>query len=316
MHIDSKQQQLQLSVIIPTYNAGHNFKQLLTRLQSQSLRPCEIIVVDSSSTDGTAEIALQAGVRVLSIKQSEFDHGGTRNWAAEHTTGDIVVFMTQDAWPADDQLLEELAQMLTTNRELACVYGRQLAREDATVIEKLVRFNNYPPVSSVKSKEDIPRFGLRTFFCSNVCAAYRKDMFIQLGKFDAPVIFNEDMFFAARSILNGYQVGYCATAEVVHSHNYTLKQQFKRFFDNGISMRRNAWIMPYSAVGGAGMQLIKTQLRYLCKERRWLWVPRVFTEAAAKFLGFQLGKRYEMLPKVLCRRFSLHPNIWQKLNAD
>ena len=97
-----------VSVIIPTYNAGPDFEGLLRRLQSQSRPPEEIIVIDSSSTDGTAETALQAGARVIRIPKAQFDHGGTRNHAAQQATGETLVFMTQDACPADAYLIERL----------------------------------------------------------------------------------------------------------------------------------------------------------------------------------------------------------------
>ena len=197
-----------VSVIIPTYNAGPDFEGLLRRLQSQSRPPEEIIVIDSSSTDGTAETALQAGARVIRIPKAQFDHGGTRNHAAQQATGETLVFMTQDACPADAYLIERLLDALYADESTACAYARQLARADADVLEKMSRESNYPPVSMRKREEDLPELGIKTFFCSNVCAAYRKTIFFERGQFDAPVLFNEDLFFAARCILNGYTVSY------------------------------------------------------------------------------------------------------------
>ncbi|NBD27574.1 glycosyltransferase [Paenibacillus sp. T1] len=305
-----------MSVIIPTYNAGPEFEVLLRRLQSQSWPPEEIIVIDSASTDRTAETALQEGARVIRIAKAEFDHGGTRNYAAQQAMGDTLVFMTQDACPADAYLLERLLDALYADEDTACAYGRQLAREDADVLEKMSRESNYPPVSMRKSEADLPELGIKTFFCSNVCAAYRKAIFFERGQFDAPVLFNEDLFFAARCILNGYTVNYAAEARVIHSHNYSVVQQFRRYFDNGVSMRDNEWVYPYSAVGKAGSRLVWHQLRYLVRNRHWLWVPKLAADAGAKFLGFQLGKRYRKLPERLCVRFSMHRGIWAKLSSE
>ena len=78
---------------------------------------------------------------------------------------------------------------------VAVAYARQLPREDCGIIERYTRQFNYPDEGCVKSREDIPRLGIKTFFCSDVCAAYRRDLFEQLGGFESPVIFNEDMFF-------------------------------------------------------------------------------------------------------------------------
>ncbi|MBW7475044.1 glycosyltransferase [Paenibacillus oenotherae] len=302
-----------MSVIIPTYNAGPALQVLLDRLQQQTLQPCEIIVVDSSSTDGTAELAQQYGARVFTVLQSEFDHGGTRNYAAGLARGDILVFMTQDAIPADSSMLCELTRPLQDER-VACSYGRQLARADATILERMMREYNYPEASASKDKSHLPQLGIKTFFCSNVCAAVRKETFVEAGRFPEPVIFNEDLFFAAKCILQGYSVVYAAKAQVIHSHNYSLMAQFRRFFDNGVSMRNNEWVFQYSAVGKEGMSMIRNQLQSLHRQRQWKWMPRLVAESAAKFLGYQLGKRHRQLPNTLCVKFSMHPRIWGKMS--
>lgn len=303
-----------ISVIIPTYNAGAGLKELLTRLQGQTLPPYEIIVVDSSSTDGTAEVAKQCGARVFTVLQSEFDHGGTRNYAAGLAGGDILVFMTQDAMPANASMLSELTGPLL-DEKVACAYGRQLARADATILERMMREYNYPETPSSKDKSDLPRLGIKTFFCSNVCAAIRKEVFVEAGRFPEPVIFNEDLFLAAKCILQGYTVVYAAQAQVIHSHNYSLMQQFRRFFDNGVSMRNNDWVFEYSAVGKEGMKLIRNQLQLLHRQCQWKWMPRLIAESGMKFLGYQLGKRHRKLPNALCVRFSMHPRIWSKITV-
>jgi len=303
-----------ISVIIPTYNAGEQLRELLRRLQRQSKVPYEVIVIDSSSTDGTADLAKEEGSRVFTILQSEFDHGGTRNYAAGLAHGDVLVFMTQDAMPENEMLLEQLILPLY-KEENACVYARQLARPEATPLEQLARDYNYPAISQVKDKSQLPQLGLKTFFCSNVCSAVRKELFLEMGRFPEPVIFNEDLFFAAECILRGYKVTYVAEARVIHSHNYTLKQQFKRFFDNGVSMRYHDWIFQYAAVGGEGTRMVRRLAADLAAQGRRRLIPLLIAESAAKFLGYQLGKRYRSLPQSVCVRFSMHRKIWSKLNA-
>jgi rhamnosyltransferase len=304
-----------VSVIVPTLNAGPAFREVLEKLWHQSLRPVEIIVMDSSSTDETAELARRLGAAVYTISRSEFDHGGTRNLAASHAKGDILVFMTQDAVPANEHLLENLVRPLIENEQTACSYARQLPKSGAHLLEQLARSYNYPEHSMVKSQADLSVMGLKTFFCSNVCAAVRKEMFFDLGRFPEPAVFNEDLIFAAKCVLAGYAVAYTADAEVFHSHNYTIRQQFQRYFDNGVSIRMNDWVLPYSSIGQEGMRLVRLQLEEIVKRRKWGLVFRWFAEAAAKWLGFQLGKRYRMLPEVWCERFSMHRGIWNKMDS-
>jgi rhamnosyltransferase len=295
-----------VSVIIPTLNAGTELEQLLERLQRQTVLPYEIIVIDSCSTDGTAELAQRAGVRVMKVERTEFDHGGTRNRAAMEARGDILMFMTQDALPYDDKLIEELIRPLTEGDKVVYAYGRQIARPEATLLEKLARQHNYPQQSEVKSYEDIEQLGIKTFFCSNVCSAIRRETFESMGRFQEPVIFNEDLFMAAKCVLTGYKIAYSAEAVVYHSHNYTVMQQFKRYFDNGISMRCNTWITPYSAVGKAGSKLVKLQLKELHRNGQWLLIPKLVAESVAKLIGYKLGMNYRLLPAFVTRKLSMH----------
>ncbi|WP_338554884.1 glycosyltransferase [Paenibacillus sp. KS-LC4] len=306
---------VKVSVIIPTLNAGAGLVDQVERLQKQTLRPYEIIIMDSSSDDGTVERARKLGTRVLSVQRSEFDHGGTRNLAAAQAKGEFFVFMTQDALPYDDFVLEKLIQPLLLDDRTACSYARQIPYPHAGILERLARESNYPQEPRLKSKADIDQMGIQTFICSNVCAAYRKETFYEMGSFAAPVIFNEDMFMAATCVMNGYNIAYAAEAGVYHSHDYTVMQQFRRFFDNGVSMCRNEWIIPYSKVGKPGFKLVKTQLKCLLQERRYHLIPVLVAESAAKLIGYKLGIKHKRLPLFLCRHFSMHKLIWDRMHS-
>lgn len=304
-----------VSVIIPTYNAGSEFQVLLEQLWKQTLRPMEIIVIDSSSQDGTREIAQFNGADVYVINQEDYDHGGTRNYAASMAKGSLLVFMTQDAVPNNDLMLENLTRPLINDSEIAVVYARQIAKQGANLLERLARSYNYPDHSILKNKRDIPMMGLKAFFCSNVCSAIRKETFMQLGQFPEPVIFNEDMFFAAKCVLGGYTIAYTADAEVLHSHNYSLKQLFRRYFDNGVSIRMNNWLNPYLNIEREGTRLVNLQLKEIVKRKQWRQIVRLFGESCVKYIGFQLGKRYKAIPSSLCVRLSMHRKIWVKLKS-
>jgi rhamnosyltransferase len=301
-----------VSVIIPTLQAGETLRDLVEALRGQTLAPREILVVDSASTDGTPELAAACGVRVIGIDRKDFDHGGTRNLAASLAVGEVLVFMTQDAMPDHPEMLERLVAPLLEDERVACAYARQMPRPGAGVLERLTRAHLYPEQPDVKWKADLPRHGVRTFFCSNVCAAYRRDVFEQLGCFPSPVLFNEDLFFAARCILADYGVAYAADARVVHSHDYTLGQQFRRYFDNGVSMCGNDWVYAHSGVTRSGGGMVLAITRELIRRRQMQYIPRLLMESAAKFVGYQLGKRHRLLPAALCRRFSMHRGIWDR----
>ena len=142
--------------------------------------------------------------------------------------------MTQDALPENIFLLSALLKAFS-DPEVGAAYARQLPKKDCSEVERYTRRFNYPEESRTKSAEDLPELGVKTFFCSNVCAAWRRDTYLKLGGFEKKTVFNEDMIFAGRLIQAGGKIAYCADARVIHSHNYHAVQQFHRHFDLAVS---------------------------------------------------------------------------------
>lgn len=246
-----------ISVIIPTLNAGGAIDNLLKKLSEQTSSISEIIIVDSESSDDTLSICKNnAAVQVINIKRSDFDHGKTRDLAFRQSKGDIVVFLTQDAIPADRFFIEKLIVPLA-DEHVAVSTGRQLPKADATKMEKLVRSFNYPAESHIRSKDDLPQMGIKTFFCSDVCAAYKRSIFLRLGGFEYPLKTNEDMFFAAKAINAGYCIAYAADAQVFHSHNFTLREQYNRNYIQGYEIERHRAELGKVKQESEGIKLVK-----------------------------------------------------------
>jgi len=178
-----------ISVIIPTLNAGTSIEKLISSLLAQDACPAEIIVIDSSSEDNTADTAKKAGAVVIVIPRHEFNHGRTRNMAALKAKGDILVFMTQDALPVDNTLLGKLTGPLRIN-DIAAAFGRHVPGHDASVLEVFARSFNYPEKGAVKGREDIEKSGIKTFFFSNVCSAIKREPFFKAGAFFSSVSFS------------------------------------------------------------------------------------------------------------------------------
>lgn len=285
-----------VSAVILTMNAERNIKPLLRALQSQTVPPCEILVADSESTDGTVAIAEACGARILPIKRSEFNHGGTRDRALRQTRGEYVLFLTHDALPADDQMIAHLLTALTCSPQTAAAYGRQLPREDASRMERLVRDYNYPAESHVYSAKDIPAHGIKAFFMSDVCALYRRDAYEDIGGFETDIRTNEDMFFAARALSSGYAVAYAADARVVHSHNFSLKEQYQRNFIQGYEIERHQALLSGASAEGVsqnseGMKLVKVVTKKLLSQGRlFSWIHFGF-DCCARYAGSYMGKR-------------------------
>ncbi|OQB77804.1 MAG: N-glycosyltransferase [Deltaproteobacteria bacterium ADurb.Bin135] len=276
-----------VSIVIPTLNGQDYLEDLLPSLMTQSIRSYPIIV-DSSSTDDSSEIATQHGVRVLKISRNGFNHGHTRNLGAQYVKKDILVFLTQDALPTDDYCLENLIKPLEDPQIIAS-FGRQIPRYDASPTEKFTRLFNYPETPAIKGLEDIPKLGIKTFFFSNVCSAIKTKEFKELGGFPENIIMFEDLIFAAKAILKGYKIAYVPEAKVWHSHNFTLLQQFRRYQDAGISLRNNAWIFEHTKANREGLEFLKKQLHYLSRNHEFQWIPYAIAESIFKFAGFWFG---------------------------
>ena len=299
-----------VDVIIPSYKPGHEFRTLLKRLTAQTVRPGHILIInteerywDPSFTEGIPE------AEVFHIKKEEFDHAGTRNMGAGFSGADILVFMTQDALPADKKVIEELIRPLEAPTVKAA-FARQLPRPDCPLIEGFTRHFNYPREASVRYQRDLKTLGIKTFYCSNVCAAYDRGYFNAMGGFSEPSIFNEDMIFGARTIQSGMGIAYAAEAKVYHSHDYTAGQNFHRYFDNGVSQAMHPELFKGIGSSGEGFKLVKRTASYLRAEGKWYLIPSLVFQSAVKLIGFRLGKMYRRLPRGLVRAFSSNKSFW------
>lgn len=280
---------MRVSVVIPTLNAGAQLGRLLDALEAQTLPPVEIIVVDSSSTDGSTEaVARHARARVVTIPAAAFDHGGTRDLAARQATGDALLFMTQDALPADRSLVETLAGSLG-DEAVAAAYARQLPRPDATPRERLVRAFNYPDKSAIHDARSGQ--GLRNYYLSNVCAVYRRDTYLALGGFEHGLRSNEDMLFAAKAIRAGYGIAYNAEARVVHSHNLTLAEQYRRNALQGYELARHRALLGDDSPVGSGKKMLAYVTKGLLRQGHVASWLAFCLDCAARFAGSRSGKR-------------------------
>ena len=282
---------MKISVIIPTLNAAHVIDSLLNSVSNQTLKADEIIIVDSESDDETVLRAkAHPRIRVISIKREEFDHGGTRDMALEASIGDIVLFLTQDAAIIDDKYIEKMVEAASQNK-VACVCGRQIAKDDAPLYEKYTREYNYPATSFIRDAYDIDRLGIKAYFLSDVCSAYRRDAYLAVGGFDHPIATNEDMLIAAKFLRAGYQIAYSAEAVVLHSHKYTWTQEYKRNFLIGKVLRQYRTRFSGAKAGSEGLRFILYVVSHLLKKGAIGSCLTFCYLCTAKFLGNRMGYR-------------------------
>ena len=303
---------MKIDVIIPTYKPGKEFEKLIGRLQKQEY-PIHKIIIINTRTDIFPEELNRSNykIEITHIEPDQFDHGGTRNMGAGMTDADIVVYMTQDAIPVDEKLIGTFAKIFEENPDIGIAYGRQLPREECNIIERYTRRFNYPEKSLIKTKEDLPKLGIKTFFCSDVCAAYRRNYLLSAGGFENPTIFNEDMIFAGKRIYAGDKVAYVAEAKVIHSHNYTGRQQFHRNFDLAVSQAQHPEVFEGVPSEGEGIRMVKGTAKYLVRNGYPWKVFMLVYQSGCKYIGYFLGKRYEKLPMWLILKCTSSRKYWK-----
>lgn len=308
---------MMVDILIPTYKPGHEFIELLKRLQIQTIPPHKIIVMNTEEVYWerlvyeNAEIKQFHNLEVHHVSQEEFDHGGTRHKGMLYSEADICVCMTQDAVPADEYLIEKLTQPLE-DKQVAVSYARQLSKANAGPLEQFSRGFNYPEESKKKTAADIESMGIKAFFCSDVCAAYNRETYLELGGFIRHTIFNEDMIFASGALKNGYHVYYAAEAKVLHSHEYGFWQQLRRNFDLGVSQAEHPEVFAGISSEKEGKKMVLTACRHFVEIKKPFEIIRLLWQSAAKYIGYFLGKHYQSMPKFLISRITTNPAYWYK----
>lgn len=299
-------------VIIPTCNAGRYWPRMHAALVTQGIAPDRVLVVDSTSSDDTVFRVRQAGYGLVVIPRKDFRHGATRHMASKFLPwAEVLLYLTQDAIPARDNSIEKLLRAFD-DPKTGAVYGRQLPREGANLIERHARLFNYPPVSQVRDFESRKTLGFKAAFFSNSFAAYRASALEEVGGFPGDTIVSEEVTVAARMLMSGWKVAYAADATVVHSHPLTVREEFRRYFDIAVHHAREPWLLEtFGRVHGEGRAFVSSEFNYLLRNGPAL-LPLAAIRNLSKLCAYQIGLRERLLPVGLKKALSFHPNYWRK----
>jgi len=304
--------QLNISILIPTLNAGISWIETLKSISIQSCPFEKKLIVDSGSSDNTVELAKQYGFEVIKINKSEFNHGATRQLLADYDLNiDVHVFLTQDAILYSPESIRNLIDPFNDS-QIGMTYGRQLPHRNATALETHARLFNYPPESEIRSLDDKERLGFKVFFCSNSFSAYRRSSLLEVGGFPSDSIMGEDAIVAAKMLMKGFKIAYVAEATVCHSHSYTIKTEFKRYFDTRVFHEQNKWLIgEYGKPTGEGIKFVRSELSYIFRND----IKSIFKSIAslgAKWLGYKAGRFYKSLSVKMLKQLSMHKYYWEK----
>jgi glycosyltransferase involved in cell wall biosynthesis len=324
-----------VSAVIPVKDGDRYLQELLAALAREEVQ--EILVIDSGSRDQSLEIVRAAGVRLLQIDPREFGHGRTRNLAAEHTSGELICFLTQDATPCPGWL-EAYREAFALEERVGAAYGPHLPRPDTSpmIARELNEFfagfqtaGENPGATETggdQTVEDehgehegsgaptrrpvLQRDGDPTFL-SNVNACYRRTCWEQIRFRD--VAYSEDQAFGSDMLQAGWIKVYHPAAGVLHAHDYDAVEFMRRYFDEYRGLRESTGHVEPFAPAAAVRQVAGA----VAGDRRWMaeqnfdalqkarWTARATVHHGGRRVFSALGSRAQKLPAPLRRGLSL-----------
>lgn len=277
-----------IDIICPLYNAEKyigNLNKNLLKQKNVLINKIQYILTES--LDSTEKELKKIKANYIKIKKEEFSHSLTREKYALASKADIIVFITQDVEIISDVWLLNLVKPIVDN-DAEATYSRQISKYNN--IEKYTREYNYPINSTIKTKKDIKKLGLKTFFFSDASSAIKKDIFVKLNGYDhKDLVINEDMYFAYKLIKNNYKIKYCSDSIVVHSHKFSLKELYSRYKLTGNFFKDNDYLNQYG-ITNSGSSLAKYILKRIFEEKNYKLLFRYPFDMASRLIGMKVGK--------------------------
>lgn len=281
---------MNVDIICPLYKAEKYIEKLHQSLLMQKDVNINKIVYAITVTDNdkTLDYLKKNNCEYVLVKKEDFSHSLTRSNLGLKSNADIITFITQDVVIEDCYWLSKLISPIV-NGEVAASYSRQITKFNN--IEKYTRESNYDDHSYIKSKEDIDKFKISTFFFSDAASAVKTSVYKELNAYDNKDLpTNEDMYFAYKLIMNDYKIKYCSDSIVYHSHNFTLKQLYTRYKLTGEFFKQNSYLCEYKT-NHTGFNLAKYVLKRIIEEKRIDLLFRFPFDMAARYIGMKVGMR-------------------------
>ena len=305
---------MNIVIVIPVFRPDGRLKMCIERLLRQSVMPDRIllnVLYENPVDREIPEVYMDERIEVRYTPKEEYDRAGSRDMILRELDSDIVIFMVQTAIPQNRYLIEKLTEPFKEERT-AIVYGRHMTDDECSPIECCVRQFNYPPKGMIKSLEDAGKLGIRTFFNSNVCAAYRRRAYLETEGFGKRMIAGEDMLAARRLLEKGWQAVYAPEAEVIYYRNDDLHGLWKRNFDIGVAHAEHPEMIENTKPGKEGVRLVRVTSALLRQNHMEEYLGEVLTRSIVRYLAYQLGRNYERLPEGVVRKCSANKEYWEK----
>jgi glycosyltransferase involved in cell wall biosynthesis len=228
----SEKYKYNVSVIIPTYNAGDVFNETLTCLLSQkNIEKIEVTIVDSGSTDNTVAICKSHGVNLIQIPNEKFTHSYARNLGAENSTGEFLLFMTQDAMPSSFEWVYDMIKPIAYDEAVAVSCSEVnpkntdlYYRIESCTYAKYVGIAEHDVIGRIENCVDINSTRKNSSLNDVACAVKAKIFYKFKYKFDCV----EDVDLGIRLLRAGYKIKLLSETKVIHGHNRSPGYYLKR----------------------------------------------------------------------------------------
>lgn len=318
-----------VDVIIPVCHAGKKLFKVLEGLAGQTVLPEKVVLLNIETgweEDSCEELQKQIykyfgkhklfghklplQLEIVPVKEKNFDEGATRNAGAKRTTSPFLLFMKQDAIPADSQLIEELLWGLESGAGVS--WARHVTGPAAGVLKTYVNLYDYPSKSHLREEADMKTYGVRAFRISNACAMYRRDVFETQGGFSDKIIAGEGNLFGAGLLMSGGKIAYCADAKVYYSENSNWMAQFRRKFDEGVAHAANSKVFKAGSEEKDGWKYGTAVLSYLINQKYYMEIADFAGENLFKAAGYFLGRNYRLLKKEWILKLTNNHAYWSK----
>lgn len=280
---------MKIEIICPLYNAEQYIENLHQSILNQNCDwEISIQYIVTQGTDKTEVLLNKYQANFKTIQKDEFSHSLTREKAAFESQADIVVFITQDIIIDRTDWLQNLVKPIVT-KEVSATFSRQICNNRS--IEKYTREKNYPKESYYLDKSKISDYGLKTFFFSDASGAIDLHLFKQLNGYDHKRLpISEDMYFAYKLIMNGCRIKYCADSVVIHSHDFSIKELYDRYFLTGQFFNQNQYLNDFGK-NEAGLSLAIYIFKRIIQDRNFYALKQFFPNMLARYIGMSRGMR-------------------------
>ena len=285
---------IDIDIVCPIYKESTTLEALVQSFATQKDVNIKNIIfpVTLSHTeedDVIRDIVKRYGITSFELEKEQFSHSLTREKAIkEYCKSNIVVMISQDIKLTNEEVFYNLVKSIDEG-ETVYNFAKQICTNKS--IEKYIRAKNYPAESYVVTNEDVEKMKFMAYFASDACSAYNREIFIKVGGYAGyDIMMSEDALYSKIILDAGYKKRYCADAIVEHSHKYTLKQLYKRYYDTGVFQSQVTFFKDVK-MEGSGMKLamyvLKQALKHFDIPVLFRWLP----DMAARYLGIKKGKK-------------------------